>query len=327
MIGAEGRRNESTVSETAFSFLGQIPSAPMLFGGRETTGALFGQVKFVASDRLAVVLGARGDLWDSEPRDPADATKSANFFSPRASVTFQATSDVLIRVSAYRAHRTPTLNELHRGFRVGNVVTNPNKLLEPESLTGIEGGILLQNARGSARISGFWNRLSDAVANVTVLVSPNLITRERQNARAVRSAGVELEGEYRPHPSVALTALAVFTEVVFVETVQSGLDGNRIPQVPEYQFSAGVRFVDPRLFSLSMQLRYIGPQFEDDLNAINLGRASTVDLYASRSLGSGVHAFFAVENLFDDEYDVGNTGVRTVGMPVTVRGGVRLFLP
>ena len=38
--------------------------------------------------------------------------------------------------------QTPTLNELHRGFRVGNVVTNPNPQLDPETLTGVEGGVL-----------------------------------------------------------------------------------------------------------------------------------------------------------------------------------------
>jgi outer membrane receptor protein involved in Fe transport len=52
-----------------------------------------------------------------------------------------------------------------------------------------------------------------------------------------------------------------------------------------------------------------------------------VDVSASRELVRGVQAFLAVENLFDAEYDVGRTPIRTVGWPRTLRVGARLFLP
>ena len=38
-----------------------------------------------------------------------------------------------VQGSMYYADRTPTLNELHRGFAAGNLITNPNPLLEPET--------------------------------------------------------------------------------------------------------------------------------------------------------------------------------------------------
>ena len=37
--------------------------------------------------------------------------------------------------------------------------------------------------------------------------------------------------------------------------------------------------------------------------------------------------FFAVENLFDKDYDTGRTPLRTIGYPRTIRAGVRIALP
>jgi hypothetical protein len=38
-------------------------------------------------------------------------------------------------------------------------------------------------------------------------------------------------------------------------------------------------------------------------------------------------AFVAVENLFDNEYDVGRIPIRSLGLPRAVRGGVQVLLP
>jgi outer membrane receptor protein involved in Fe transport len=74
-------------------------------------------------------------------------------------------------------------------------------------------------------------------------------------------------------------------------------------------------------------VRLAGAQFEDDLNELLLRSYTQVDASATRTLGRGVQAFVGVENLFDVEYDVGRTPVRTIGWPRTVRAGVRIFVP
>ncbi len=327
-IGGEGKRSESTLNETRFSFVGGVPSGPFLFGGTETGGSVFGQASLTASDRLTVVLGARGDYWRSVPREDTSPTHSLGFFSPRGSIAWALSPEVTLRASAYRASRTPTLNELHRGFRVGNVVTNPNPLLEPERLTGIEGGVLLAGAGASARITGFWNHLDDAIANITVEVTPDLTIRERQNAGKIRAAGVEVETDFRLSPTLTVTGLAVFTASHFRDAEKlPTLEGNRVPQVPQYQLGAGVTFADPQILTLSGQVRVIGSQFDDDLNQRELEAFGVVDVHAARDLRRGLHVFVAVENLFDVEYDVGQSGVRTIGWPRTARVGVRVFLP
>ena len=54
--------------------------------------------------------------------------------APRLSVLFRATDRLALTASAYRAFRAPTLNELYRNFRVGNVLTIANESLAPERL-------------------------------------------------------------------------------------------------------------------------------------------------------------------------------------------------
>jgi len=77
----------------------------------------------------------------------------------------------------------------------------------------------------------------------------------------------------------------------------------------------------------SLQIRTLGDQFDDDLNQFELNGFTVVDIMASKEVRRGFSGFIAIENLFDTEYDVGRTPIRTVGWPRTARAGVRLFLP
>ena len=105
------------------------------------------------------------------------------------------------------------------------------------------------------------------------------------------------------------------------------IEDNRVPQVPLFQFGGSATYVDPRGFTGAVQARILGAQFDDDLNNLELGAFGVVDLSASQVVMDGVHVFLAIENLFDKEYDIGRTPVRTVGWPRSARIGVRLFLP
>ena len=180
----------------------------------------------------------------------------------------------------------------------------------------------------SARVTGFLNELDDAIANITLSITPQLITRQRQNSDRIRARGIEIETDFRLLPTLSLNALAVFTASHFRGSVASpDIEGNRVPQVPTYQFGAGVTWADPRIVTAALQVRVSGEQFDDDLNAFELGDYTVVDLSVSRAVNGRLHAFLAVENLFDVEYDVGRTPLRTIGWPRTARAGVRVFLP
>lgn len=327
LVGGEGKRTRSTVEEFGHSFTG-VRSGPFFAGGTESSGAFFARVSTAPADRWTVAFGLRGDFWQSTPRDTALPSHSAAFFSPRASAAWSLSDRTSLRASVYRAHRTPTLNELHRGFRVGNVVTNPNPELDPERLTGFDGGLLWSVPRASARVTGFWNQLDGAIANVTLSVAPALITRQRQNTDTVRARGLEVEADIRPDPRWTIGALAGVTRSSFAEApAQPALVGKRVPQVPSYQLGATATYVDPRGFTGSLQIRHFGVQYDDDRNLFELESYSVVDVSASQALLRGLHVFAAVENVGDVDYDVGRTPFRTIGWPRTVRIGLRVFLP
>jgi outer membrane receptor protein involved in Fe transport len=327
LMGLEAKRTRSTVEEIRYN-LQRVASGPFLMGGTETSGAFFTRVSLTPRDRLTVVIGARGDFWQSTPHEATLPEHSTGFFSPRASAAWMLSPGTSVHASVYRAHRTPTLNELHRGFSVGNTLTNANPELDPERLTGFEGGMLFSHAQASARVTGFWNQLDGAITNVTVVTTPALITRQRQNTDTVRATGIELEADLRPIRRLTVGGLIAVTRSTFTDTpAQPALDGNRVPQVPSYQLGATATYADPRGFTGSLQARIVGAQFDDDLNRFELESYGVLDASASQQLRRGVHLFVAMENLFDADYDVGRTPVRTVGWPRTIRVGVRVFLP
>jgi outer membrane receptor protein involved in Fe transport len=327
LAGGEIRRTDAEVHEIRYSLTG-VPSGPFITGGTETVGAAFVRASTILGNDLTLVAGARGDFWRSTPLLPESPRHAVDFFSPRASLAWQARPALTVHGSVYRAYRSPTLNELHRSFRVGNVFTEGNPLLQPERLTGGEVGALVSGTRYSARATFFLNHLDDVVTNVTVLSTPALITRQKQNADNVRATGIEAEADVRPSSTLTLTGLAVWTDSTFRSSAaQPALAGNRVPQVPAYQLGAGVTWADPRWVTATLQLRAIGEQYDDDLNTFLLDPFTVVDAYVGRAIGRRAQVYGAVENLGDVVYDTGRTPVRTIGWPRTLRVGLRLQLP
>jgi outer membrane receptor protein involved in Fe transport len=323
LVGAEGRRTRSTVEELRYSFT-NVESGPFVAGGTEVNGALFGRVSFMPTDQLTIVAGARGDVWRSEPREDDEDRHEAEFLSPRVSIGWRLSEGVSIHAAGYRSHRTPTLNELYRGFRVGLIDTLANPQLDPETLTGGEAGLLFSRNVVSTRVTVFANQLENAVTNVTI--GTNL--RQRQNTDTIRATGVEVETSVRPHARWTIGGLVAVTRSRFHETpAQPEIEGNRVPQVPTFQVGGTLTYADPVGLTASLQARAFGAQYDDDLNELELGEYGVVDFSASQQLRRGLNVFVAVENLFDQDYDVGRTPLRTIGWPRTARAGVRVFLP
>ncbi|HXG89202.1 MAG TPA: TonB-dependent receptor [Vicinamibacterales bacterium] len=326
MVGAEGHQTDSTVEEFRYTLVaGQnLRSGPFLVGGKERGAAVYGRMGLALGDRMTVSLGLRGDTWRSEPLLATLQPKSLTFVSPRVGVGYRL-GNVTLQAAAYRAHRTPTLNELHRGFRVGAIVTNPNVLLEAEELTGVEGGALFSRGGVSLRVTGFANTLEGAIANVTV--APNV--RIRQNSDEIRATGAEVEADIRLHRMVTLTAQTTLTSSHFRGSIATpALEGNRVPQVPRAQYGAGLT-VTPPWFTAALQTRGSGNQYDDDTNsaAFELKPYAIVDVSVSRQIARVLQGFVSVENVFDEDYDTGRTPLRTIGWPRTVRAGVRIALP
>ena len=78
--------------------------------------------------------------------------------------------------------------------------------------------------------------------------------------------------------------------------------------------------------AFSAQARFSGAQYEDDLNTLKLRRFFTLDAFASYKIRKSVEIFTAIENVFDNRYDIGLTPNRTVAAPRFARVGLRFDL-
>lgn len=328
IVGADYRHTESRQDELRYALVSGVntQSGPFLSGGTETVMAGYARANVQVTDALTVEVGARADSWKSEPMDAASPTKDVTYVSPRAAVSARV-GRVQLQASTYYASRTPSLNELHRRFAVGNQVTNANPLLEPEKLKGVEGGVLTQFAKASFRVTGFVNNLKGAIANVTLSSTAQQIVRQRQNSDEIRATGAEIEIDARFTNTLSATGQVVFTSSHFRGSVATpALRDNFVPQVPKMQGGLAVTWADPRLLTAAMQMRFSGDQFDDDRNTANLvlQQYVVVDATLSRAIVRGLNAFLAVENIADKEYDTARTPLRSIGYPRTLRLGARI---
>jgi outer membrane cobalamin receptor len=322
LVGGEMRSIKGTTIETPFTAAG-VAQPTTRAGGTQRLGSAFAQLTMAVNDRLTVVAGAHAGGWRTESNNTGYNTTLASF-NPRGSFTYRLNDAFAVRGSAYKGFRAPTLNEFYRGFRAGNTQTNPNEELLPERLVGGDAGVLFDQGIVSARLTAYWNLLDDAITNITLSTTPLLITKQRANADKVRADGFEAEGNVRLRPSLTLTLATGFLSSRFKG--DTPLRDNRVPQVPRYNAALGARYADYG-WTGSAQLRLTGPQYEDDQNAFLLRRATVLDIYAGRTITRQVQAFVAVENLFDNEYDVGRTPILTTGLPQAVRAGVQIAFP
>lgn len=298
--------------------------AGMIDGGvltpaRQHTTSAGGQVVWQAAPAVTVSGGVRGELWRSEDtRDGASGTGAA-FLAPRASVSWHAADSATLRATIFNAFRAPTINELYRGFRVGDITTLPNPRLDPEEAWGGEAALTVVRPRVTLRAVAFAAWQQGAIYSRTLQSAAPGTLRMRENGDA-RAAGVELEADAPLRRWLHAWASVAMTRSVFMS---GELDGNRLPQVPAAQIAAGARLTRGR-WHASIDARYSSAQFDDDRNAFALDGGATANaLVAARFTWAQV--FASVENLFDAEIDAGRTPLRTLAQPRMWTAGVRLF--
>ncbi|HEY9216603.1 MAG TPA: TonB-dependent receptor, partial [Phenylobacterium sp.] len=255
----------------------------------------------------------------------------------RLGARWRLAEGTFLRGAAYAGFRPPTLNELHRPFRVGNDVTEANAGLEPERLYGVEAGLVGEgDVRWSATV--FASRIEDPIANVTVGFGPATfpvagfiplggVLRQRQNAGQIEAVGLELDAATDLFETLSLRAgLAATQAEVDGGTAAPQLTGKRPAQTAEVTVTAGAEWRPLEPLTLTADLRYESDRFEDDLNLRVLEAAVSLDLRAGWRVGEGVELYAAADNLFDAEIEVGETadGIESFAAPRTVRVGLSL---
>ena len=259
--------------------------------GAQRTSSAFVEDSLVAAPSLTVTGAVRFDRWRDDEA-----------WSPRLSALWRANDRVAVTAAAYRAFRAPTLNELIRNFRVGNVLTLANSALTAERLSAVEAGVRV----GSFRATLFSMTTDDTISNVTLSTTPSLITRQRQNQGSSRSRGIELDADRR------LGDWRLSVGWLFADAALS--TGRRTPQVPRNVATLQATWRD----AIGVQARWSSRQFDDDLNQFPLRGYTAIDLFAARGM-----VYAAIENVTNARIEAGATPVVTLGQPRALRVGVR----
>lgn len=329
-IGGDVRIGDGELYEDAYAASGTV-TARRRAGGRSSVVGLFVEDDWTIG-RLVLTGGARMDRWRLtrgffEERNGAGATvsdlaypdRAGTELTGRAGLIYRAATGVAIRAAGYTGFRLPTLNELYRPFTVFPVTTRANAALNPERLRGIEGGVELAPG-GGLTLSGtiFYNRLDDAIANVTI--GTNL--RQRMNVRAIDARGAEAEVEWRAG-AVSLNASYAYADSR-VDAPGSAMDGLIPAQSPRHSASATLAWAPRRGPMLSATLRYVGDQFEDDLQTDRLPGAVTLAAFARVPIAHGAALVLRAENLLDARVVTRNQGGSIdLGTPRTLWVGLR----
>ena len=255
---------------------------------------------------------ATGGTQDTDLSDRSDVS-----LNPRLALRARALPWLSFRAAAYRSFRAPTLNELYRPFQVGQVRTEANPDLGPETLLGAEAGF----DTPWLRMTAFYADLRDPIVNASTAMT-NL--QMRQNLGSARIAGLEVQARWRPLGPLLLTGGWTFADA----RVTSGdLEGRLLPQDPRHRLMGAISFADPRWVEVTASIRWTSEQFEDDRNTLRLPGYAVLDVQVSRALASGWDLFLAAENLLDRQYLVGlQGGVATLGQPLFLRAGLRVKL-
>ena len=341
-LGGDFRWIEGETNE-AFRWNGLEFTRLRSAGGRQFFTGLFVEDTWNVSETATLIGGLRVDRWqlfngmrrESERGSGAIAIDShfadrdGYSLNGRLGTRVDLARDLSVRVAGYTGFRVPTLNELYRPFRVRNDVTEANAELDPERLLGAETGMEwrpIQTVRLSA--TGFFNRLEDAIGNVTIGAGPGTfepggfipaggVLRQRRNIDLVLAPGVEFAGEWQVAPSLVLKAGYLFTNPTIEEASETALKGKRLAQTPQHVFTGGAEWMPNPRWLITAQIRTSGRQFEDDQNTRELAPFATIDAALFYNFSEAVAAGVKVENLFDTEIETGKSGdgLVSIGTP------------
>lgn len=347
-LGADARFTEGETRERFRSMSGAF-TRDRVAGGRTAVAGLYAEGSWRTGDWL-VAGGLRADHWsNSDGRrlerdlatglptlDETSPDRNGDVVSARLGVKRALGGGWAARAAAYSGFRPATLNELHRPFRVGNDITEANAALEPERLRGLETGLAFEQARYRLGATVFWNRLDDAIVNVTLGAGPGVfpragfvpaggVLRERRNAGTIEATGIELDAE----ASLDLVRLTVAVSATDARmdggAAAPQLTGLRPAQAPIWSAVAGLDWAAADRLGLSLHARYESRRFDDDLNSRVLDPALTLDARVDWRLTARTGLWLALDNLTDERVEVSETaaGVAGYGPPRSLGLGLR----
>ena len=241
------------------------------FSGRTTTQALWGQDTWKFAPDWKTVLGVRVERWQARDGRTSNAAttvthgeRSGTYVSPKAALAWQVLPSWVLKASAGRAVRMPTVSELYQGgiSGSGTLINNDPDLRPERSWTG-ELSAERQLEKGLLRLTGFAERTSDALYSQTnVLVTPNV--SNVQNVGRIETKGLELAYDA---DDVGMDGLDLQSSVTWTDSEITRNDkfpasvGKWQPRIPRWRATGVATYRVGERMAYSLAARYSGRQF------------------------------------------------------------------
>jgi len=356
---ASGARTTAGVDEHAvrgetredFQYTAGAYTRQRYAGGEQSFDGLFALREQPLGDQFHLSIGARLDRWDQWDghrletqlgsgailRDDQDPQRAGYNFSPSLGLVWQAVPDLRIRASGQQAFRAPTLNELYRPYRQGTNDIEANPALVNETDLSGELGADYHHGIFSGSVAAFIDELHHAVANVTLTQGPSTTAvfgtltagttgLQRLNLDRTQVEGVETSARLEFSSALQAEAAAIFNDArVESAVVAPQLVGKQLAEVPKIGASLSATWRPIARLRLTPRVRYIGRQFDDDLNQLPLASAVVTDIGARYQVSVHLELFLDVQNLTDETVETSHssTGVFGQDTPRLAFGGLR----
>lgn len=341
--GADFRQIDGATNEDA-AFIGGRFTRRRHAGGEQGLAGVFVAAAYETDAKTRIDASLRGDAWRLEDgrrmetslvtglplRTDLQPDRDGVEPSFALAISHPLTADLQAGLSAGTSFRLPTLNELHRPFRVRNDIVEANAALDPERFYSVEGTLdwhAADRLKFDAAVFHHWIR--DAIANVPVTDPAQIAAvfgtlpaggsgSQRQNVDEARVSGVEAGVEWEPRAEWTFGVNGIWSETEFTGSPrQPLLEGKPFPQAPDLRLvaSADWRVLECLVFFAGYE--YGSHQFDDALAARRIPSYTSATLGARWQATENLMLHARVDNLFDTEIATGlsTDGIRTIAGP------------
>ncbi|AJG22783.1 TonB-dependent receptor [Cupriavidus basilensis] len=246
--------------------------------GKTQTGALWLQDVWRMTPSLQATLGGRYEMWRAHdgfnyaigsngvgvPIQQPSVDKSG--FSPKTSLTWEASQLWSVTGSFGKALRFPTVGELYQSVQTGTTFTQANPFLQPERVLSGELAIERHTSEGKLRVSAFSEYVRNALISQTSTIAgfatPVSFT---QNVGKTRQLGLELAGQ---QDHVLINGLTLSGNVTYVNsrilsddsyvptTPGATAVGKRVPYVPTWRGTVAATYRPDNKWAYTLAARY-----------------------------------------------------------------------
>jgi iron complex outermembrane receptor protein len=292
--------------------------------GKTRTAALWTQDALDLLPRLTLTLGGRYEWWRAYDgvnfsAAPIVSTiqpeRSANRFSPKASLAWKPADHWKVQLSYGDAWRFPTVGELYQLVTSGVLGAIPNPDLKPEHARSQELAVEHTDAKGSIRLSLFNEVVTDALISQTGIVPAigggTVTASFVQNVDRTLARGIELAAVRNDLiPRFDLSGSVTYADATTrADPALPAAVGKLIPTVPRWKANAVATWRPVDGVSLSAAARYSSRMYGQLDNKDVVGNTYqgfykffVVDLRAQFVVTKNYVLGLGVDNVNNDKY-------------------------